>query len=150
MAESFTLNSEHLGSLPIVSHFLRRLGVERLFDKFVLTGDCRRSLPTLRTGLMKGDRIAGSLGEVLYSMSRCLKRLGIHGERRVEQVAREPVPYAGFEIVVALASQLGWPRATAEVIRKTNGWKVRNATGRRAERLRLKSLKQNRDDSTLL
>ena len=40
-----TLQSERLGPLPIVNHFLSRLGLEELLDSFVPTIDRRCRLP---------------------------------------------------------------------------------------------------------
>ena len=40
----FELVSERLGPLPIVNHFLRRLGLDKLLDQFVPTQDRRRRL----------------------------------------------------------------------------------------------------------
>jgi transposase len=39
--ELFTLRNERLGPLPIVNHFLDRLGIENLLERFVPTADCR-------------------------------------------------------------------------------------------------------------
>jgi transposase len=54
-------------------------------------------------------------------LSRCLQRLDIHLERpaKPEQVTAYWSPYAGVELVVALAWHFGWPQATAEMIRKS-------------------------------
>jgi transposase len=54
-------------------------------------------------------------------LNYCLQRLGIHLERfpKPEQVAAYWSPYAGVELVVALAWHFGWPQATADVIRKS-------------------------------
>ena len=41
----FTLVTERLGPLPIVNHFLEKLGLEALFDTFVPTKDKRCRLP---------------------------------------------------------------------------------------------------------
>lgn len=51
-------------------------------------------------------------------LSVCLKRLAIRPERlpREKRRASRPAPYAGFELVVALACHFGWPKWTAEVI----------------------------------
>lgn len=42
--DTFTLKTERLGPLPLVSHFTGRLGLDRLFDRFVPTVDRRRRL----------------------------------------------------------------------------------------------------------
>lgn len=42
---SFVLQSERLGPLPVVNHFLDRLDLEALLDRFVPTQDRRYSLP---------------------------------------------------------------------------------------------------------
>jgi transposase len=44
----FTLQSERLGPLPLVNHFLRRAGLEELLDKHVPTTDARCALPHSR------------------------------------------------------------------------------------------------------
>ena len=44
-ADRFELRSERLGALPIINHFLDRLGLERLLDRFVPTTDRRCRLP---------------------------------------------------------------------------------------------------------
>jgi transposase len=51
-------------------------------------------------------------------MSHCLERLGIRTERQVcsDQPRSRAAPYAGFELVVALAWHFGWPQWAAEVI----------------------------------
>lgn len=55
-------------------------------------------------------------------MSRCLKRLGLHLERPSAPSAPSVyAPYAGFELIMALACHLGWPQALAEEIRKGIG-----------------------------
>jgi len=53
-------------------------------------------------------------------LSLCLERLGIRRERLPPEVrtASRPAPYAGFELVVALAFYFGWPEWTAQVIKK--------------------------------
>lgn len=53
-------------------------------------------------------------------LGRCLERLGIELERskKSEPVAAYWFPYAGVELVVALAWHFGWPQATADMIRK--------------------------------
>lgn len=40
-AARFTLRSERLGPLPLVNHFLQRLGLEQLLDRYVPTNDKR-------------------------------------------------------------------------------------------------------------
>ncbi|RKY25290.1 MAG: IS1634 family transposase [Planctomycetota bacterium] len=47
-AETFDLAEERLGPLPIVNHFLDKLGLEKLFEKFVPTTDRRCTLPYAR------------------------------------------------------------------------------------------------------
>jgi hypothetical protein len=51
-------------------------------------------------------------------MSQCLQRLGIkrEGPSRSLPPRSKPAPYAGFELVVALAYHFGWPQWTAKVI----------------------------------
>jgi hypothetical protein len=41
----FTLKTERLGPLPMINHFLDRLGVSSLLDSFVPTTDPRNRLP---------------------------------------------------------------------------------------------------------
>ncbi len=54
-------------------------------------------------------------------ISRCLKRLGIQRpeRRREAKLTRRTIPYAGFQLVVALAWHFGWPQWTARVIKET-------------------------------
>jgi len=56
-------------------------------------------------------------------ISHCLKRLGISQERGsvAEESPSQPVAYAGFELVVALAWHFGWPQWTAKVIQQVIG-----------------------------
>ncbi len=51
-------------------------------------------------------------------MSRCLKRLGINRDRsqRAAPAPTRLAPYAGFELVTALAWYFGWPQWTAQLI----------------------------------
>ncbi|MBE7522120.1 MAG: DUF4277 domain-containing protein [Burkholderiales bacterium] len=42
--ERFALNSERLGPLPLVNHFLERMGLPALLEKFVPTADRRRAV----------------------------------------------------------------------------------------------------------
>ena len=44
-AERYTLTSHRLGPMPIVNHFLRRLGLEELLEEFVPTRSARAKLP---------------------------------------------------------------------------------------------------------
>jgi transposase len=54
-------------------------------------------------------------------LNRCLRRLDIQLERppKPEQVVAYWSPYAGIELVVALAWHFGWPQATADMIQKS-------------------------------
>jgi len=45
MAPPYELVTQRLGPLPIVNHFLDRLGLERLFEQFIPAADARCSLP---------------------------------------------------------------------------------------------------------
>ena len=44
MAQGFSLDTEQLGALPVINHFLGRLGVTRLLDAFVPGDDARLKL----------------------------------------------------------------------------------------------------------
>jgi len=44
-ASALTLASQRLGPLPIINHFLERLGLEALLDRFVQTNDPRTKIP---------------------------------------------------------------------------------------------------------
>lgn len=44
----FTLQSERLGPLPLVNHFLQRAGLEELLDRYVPTTDARCAVPHAR------------------------------------------------------------------------------------------------------
>ena len=56
-----------------------------------------------------------------WGLSVCLRRLGVGVRRapKLEEVAEEWTPYAGVQLVVALAWYFGWPQATAKLIEKT-------------------------------
>lgn len=45
LLDSMTLHSERLGALPIINHFLERLGLDAMLDRFVPTKDSRVKLP---------------------------------------------------------------------------------------------------------
>ena len=45
----FSLHSERLGPLPLVNHFLQRIGLEQLLDKHVPTRDRRRAVAHAKT-----------------------------------------------------------------------------------------------------
>lgn len=55
-----------------------------------------------------------------WGLSRCLERLGIH--LHVSKRSSEPpaiwTPYAGIELVTAMAWHFGWPQATAQIIQE--------------------------------
>ena len=44
----FTMQSERLGPLPLVNHFLKRAGLEELLDRYVPTTDARCAVPHAR------------------------------------------------------------------------------------------------------
>jgi hypothetical protein len=39
--DEFTLQTERLGPLPLINHFLERIGLEGLLDKYVASADRR-------------------------------------------------------------------------------------------------------------
>ena len=45
LAENFALSTERLGPLPLVNHFIERLGLTELLDQYVPTTDRRCALP---------------------------------------------------------------------------------------------------------
>ena len=55
--------------------------------------------------------------------NQSLQRLGISVKRPTQAMAYpiEPAPYAGFELIVALAWHFGWPQWTAKVIQQAIG-----------------------------
>ncbi len=53
----FTLQSERLGPLPLINHFLQRIGLEQLLDRHVATSDGRCAM-----------RHASALGVLLRSI----------------------------------------------------------------------------------
>ena len=72
------------------------------------------------------DKLCGILEEqfeielTVSGMSRCLKRLGcsLGAKRREANVDESYTTCGGFEFVVGLACQLGWPEAVASIVRK--------------------------------
>ena len=60
------------------------------------------------------------IGISVSGVSRCLERLDLRRKRETRRSAA-PVecsaPYAGFELIVALAWHVNWPQRTAEIIR---------------------------------
>ena len=44
LPQRFALRSERLGPLPLIKHFLQRIGLEALLDQYVLTHDRRRAV----------------------------------------------------------------------------------------------------------
>jgi Domain of unknown function (DUF4277) len=46
--EQFTLRTERLGPLPLINHFIERMGLEGLLDKYVPTADRRCTLSHAR------------------------------------------------------------------------------------------------------
>ena len=69
MADTFTLDTDQLGALPIVDVFIDRLGLARLLERFVPHDDVRLKLaPATALGvvvrnLMVGRRPVYELGE---------------------------------------------------------------------------------------
>jgi len=95
----------------------RRLNaeVERYVEGYV-SAEPHASLQALREEV----RHRFDLDLTLSGISRCLKRLGL--TLKEKKAAVEPAgrytPYAGFELILALACHFRWPQETAQEIRR--------------------------------
>ena len=67
--DGFTLESELLGPLPVVNHYLERLGVEALLERFVPHDDLRLKLaPAAALGVVVRNLVVGR--EPVYALGR--------------------------------------------------------------------------------
>lgn len=94
LPQHFALRSERLGPLPLINHFLERLGLEALLDQYVPTGDRRstvahaqalgvllRSIVVEREPIYRQQETAVGFAPELFGLTRV--QMGYLGDDRI-------------------------------------------------------------------